>query len=287
MKPFLRVCTSWNFCDRDRNEDHVHLGKSQVQGDTARNIIRRAFAFDEWDDEEASAADSSRQQQQQRDAFDNMDDMEIELLRTIHRSDAFDESDVFDEWVNGQTPAEEYTPPPLVPIHNQGDINHAPTFQPFHTKFDLDTNDKLPAPVTPSPPKPIGNRNIERPVPLHSYQSHHLPTNLFNPNNARNASRDYPMNTHMEAVLRDSFKPSFPIFCDGIPRQASAFSIPTNDIQDDNDESPNWFDTYCSGTTLFEEDEYCFETPTRISDDDSLFLDCDVPRFIVCYHNKE
>eukprot|EP00531_Pseudo-nitzschia_arenysensis_P003047 CAMPEP_0116117186 /NCGR_PEP_ID=MMETSP0329-20121206/1434_1 /TAXON_ID=697910 /ORGANISM="Pseudo-nitzschia arenysensis, Strain B593" /LENGTH=304 /DNA_ID=CAMNT_0003610725 /DNA_START=375 /DNA_END=1289 /DNA_ORIENTATION=- len=304
MKPFLRVCTSWNFCDRERNEDNARFRKSQVQGDASRNIIKRAFAFDEWDDEETSAGDSRSSRQQQGDAFDNMDDMEIELLRTIHRSDAFDESEAFDEWVNGQRSAEQYTPPPFVPIqNNQGDINQAPPttstntcYSPFHTKFDLDARDTTQpvAPVTPSPPKPIRNRTIECPIPLYSHQSLQLPTNLFNPNNssttANNASRGYPTNTSMEDMLRNSFKPSFPIVCDSIPRNASAFFIPTNNNNqnDKEDEAPNWFDTYCSGTTLFEEDDYCFDTPTRISDDDSLlFLNCDVPRFIVCNHNKE
>lgn len=275
MKPFLRVCTSdhYLFCGVERSEESRQY--SQVQQDVSRSIIKRAFAFDEWDDAEHETSEA-----------ETTDDDEVELLNSIHRSDAFDEWDN-DERVGFWGEDNHETRVPFVPIPDE--CRHVRTikttlaqpFGTFQTKFDLDADDSQPATVTPSPPK----ATIERPIPLYSQQPHHLPRNLF----STTPKLDYPA-ACLEGMLRASFEPSFPMVCESIPRMASAFSIPTTtNIQPrswDDDEKSHWFDKYGSGTTLFEDDDYSFESPTSTLDEDSLFA-TSIPKFIVCYHTNE
>ena len=276
MKPFLRVCTSdhYLFCGVERSEESRQY--SQVQQDASRSIIKRAFAFDEWDDVQHEISEA-----------ETTDDDEVDLLNTIHRSDAFDEWDN-DERLGfwGEDNCE--TRVPFVPIPGacrNVPIIKTPLAQPFgtfQTKFDLNTDDSQPAAVTPWPQKAI----IERPIPLYSHQSHHLPRNLF----SSTPKLDYPA-ACLEGMLRASFEPFFPMVCESIPRMASAFSIPTTtNIQPRScrydDEKSHWFDKCGSGTTLFEEDDNAFGSPTSTLDGDSLFA-TSIPKFIVCYHTNE
>ena len=254
-----------------------------------------------------------------KDAFDTMGDLEQELHRTIHRSFAFDEWDdegsACDRTRKYQQDAAFAPSGSFVPIHHQqpndsGVVRSGPSpkklpsILPFgiaNTGFKLVTP---PTAVTPSPHK--RNHKIERPVPLYSHQSldcspnrfAQTPTTTTTTTPTRSTSttpkHDLPKNHQsLESMLRASFEPSLPLPCESIPRQASAFSIPEafsmeNDGNEEHQEQMHWFDMYGSGTTLFEDDDYVFESPTSISEEeeDSLYASSTIPRCIVCYNNN-
>ncbi len=256
--------------------------------ENSHRIIRRTFAFDEWDEEHAQENRipstmedlmTNNNANETNTPFDEIEESELDLQYTIRRSFGFDEWDE-ERSTDNVTPSGRFAP--IQTNRATEDMEESPTKLPSFsrygtntTKFDIDeSNAQHAMVVTPSPPP-----KLQRPVPLYLQQS----------------SDGIPNDPHcLENMIRASFVPS-------IPRNASTFSIPTGNrnsfpAADDNEDDQgredaekaetHWFDLYGSGTTLFEDDDYVFESPT-LSDDDSLFPASTIPRFIVCYQDNE
>lgn len=296
-----------------------HQQQESEEFDSSRRMIRRTFAFDEWDEKNAQKdgirsniddSTSSNKVFESSDVSVTIDDSELDLQHTILRSFAFDEWDKEED----STDTETTSPTPsgrFAPVQNSGavgDIESSPKKLPLFcrykatafTKFDLDesTATQPTVAVTPSPPP-----KLQRPVPLYSHQSIDFPANPFDHTfySTTKQETNLPKDLQcMESMIRASFVPSFPLVCQSIPREASAFSIPTvnrdsfppkthnSDSNHRQLETPHWFDMYGSGTTLFEDDDYIFESPSSsISDEDSLFSASTIPRFIVCCQDDE
>ena len=290
----LRSDTTWPQVSTNHQYslDQQHEHPSTVV-DSSQRTIQRTFTFDEWDEENVQ------------------DESELDLQHTILRSFAFDEwdeeEDATDTESASTTPSGRFAP-----IQSSGatsNIEASPTKLPAFSRYkatsikiDLDEDTTQPtAAVTPSPPP-----KLQRPVPLYSHQSIDFPANPFETIyfEPKKQQVHLPKDPHcMESMIRASFVPSFPLLCQSIPREASAFSIPTVNRdsfppkahQDDSNQNVSnrqqevhWFEMYGSGATLFEDDDYIFESPTSsISDEDSLYSASTIPRFIVCYQEDE
>ena len=279
--------------------------QNPTETENSHTMIRRTFSFDEWDEE---IAYDHKIRSTSEDSLSNNSENEInneieqELQYTIRRSFAFDEWDeerTVDNETASATPNGRFAP-----IQTNSDVTeHSPTKLPSFgrydtktTKFDLDeSNIQSGMAVTPSPPP-----KLQRPVPLYSQQSIDFAPNRFESTTPSTPSQREVLQNDLhclESMIRASFVPS-------IPRKASAFSIPTgnrdsfpavsiHDVESDENggdgaatTETHWFDMHGSGTTLFEDDDYVFESPT-LSDEDSLFSASTIPRFIVCYQDNE
>ena len=288
----FRSDTAWPEVSTNHRYSLDYQQEPSTEIDSSQRTIRRTFSFDEWDEENVQ------------------DDSELDLQHTILRSFAFDEWDKDEgstESVTSATPSGRFAP-----IRNSGatsDIDSPPAklpsfrrFKVNSTKFDLDEDTTQPTvAVTPSPPP-----KLQRPIPLYSHQSIEFPANPFETVYFETKKQEpiLPKDPHcMESMIRASFVPSFPLVCQSIPRKASAFSIPRvnrdsfppkahnseSNMNDTNrQQEAHWFDMYGSGTTLFEDDDYIFESPTSsLSDEDSLYSASTIPRFIICHQEDE